>query len=232
MFPLTKALKITPVLLLALALAACSGSNEPSSSAPASSVPSPSPSASPSPDPSAATSSPDAESPSASAEASGTARPQTESFDLMAGEKDSPRTATLKTGKGFSLYVFEGFAFDAAKGRLTLAANPDYYVDIEPLPTDYDATKLRKAGEKELANAGKISDHSGELVEHPLGSAELYLQASSADGIRDYIVWKSQAGDRYLFRLHNPKNDETLAANFSAPVLTSLSTVQGDDAGR
>lgn len=229
MIRLTNALKVIPILLSALACAACSGGNVPSSSATASNVhSSPSLSASPSSDANAATSSPEAGSPSASGEASGTVRPQTESFDLMTGGDNPPRTATLERGKGFSLYVFEGFAFDAATGRLALTANPDYHVDIEPLPTDYDEAKLRKAGEEELADKGKVSDYSGELAEHPLGYAEVYLQASGADGISDYIIWKSKAGDSYLFRLHNPKSDETLASNFAAPVLASMSTVQGE----
>ncbi|GIO84941.1 hypothetical protein J25TS5_18730 [Paenibacillus faecis] len=73
---------------------------------------------------------------------------------------------------------------------------------------------------------GEVSDFSGELVEHPLGSAELYLQTSGEDGVHDYIVWKSEAGDVFLFRLRNPKGEEV--SDFAGPVLVSLSTVQKD----
>lgn len=153
-------------------------------------------------------------------------RPQSENFDLMTGEGNQSLTATLHQGEGFSLYVFEKFAFDAAKGRLFLSSNPEYYVDIELLPANYDLTQLKAAGKKELEEFGEVSDFSGELVEHPLGSAELYLQTSSEEGINDYIVWQSKTGDAFLFRLHNPKGEE--ASEFAGPVLVSLSTVQND----
>ncbi|MGM1047704.1 MAG: hypothetical protein ACQEXX_16390 [Bacillota bacterium] len=153
-------------------------------------------------------------------------RPHSENFDLMTSEGNQSHTATLHQDEGFSLYVFEKFAFDAAKGRLFLSSNPEYYVDIESLPANYDLTQLKIAGKKELEEFGKVSDFSGELVEHPLGSAELYLQASSGEGINDYIVWQSETGDAFLFRLHNPKDEE--ASDFAGQVLVSLSTVQSD----
>ncbi|WP_244879023.1 hypothetical protein [Paenibacillus lautus] len=153
-------------------------------------------------------------------------RPQSENFDLMTGEGNQSLTANLHQGEGFSLYVFEKFAFDAAEGRLFLSSNPEYYVDIESLASNYDITQLKTAGKKELEEFGEVSDYSGELVEHPLGSAELYLQTSSGEGINDYIVWQSETGDAFLFRLHNPKGE--VASDFAGPVLVSLSTVQSD----
>lgn len=155
-----------------------------------------------------------------------TTRPQRKNFDLMTGEGNQTHTATLHQGEGFSLYVFDKFDFDAAEGRLFLSSHPEYYVDIEPLPAHYDLTQLEAAGKKELETFGEVSDFSGELVEHPLGFAELYLQASSGEGISDYIVWQSETGDAFLFRLHSPKGEE--ASEFAGPVLVSLSTVQSD----
>lgn len=153
-------------------------------------------------------------------------RPATQSFELMTTEGNQALEAVLQEGDGFSLYVFEKFTFDPAAGRLSLSSNPDYYVDIELLPADYNVAQLEAAGKDELSQAGKVSDYSGELVEHPLGYAELYLQASGEKGISDYMVWTSEAGDAFLFRLHNPKGEE--ASDFAGPVLVSLSTVQRD----
>lgn len=146
-------------------------------------------------------------------------------FDLVFAFQN-PYLGNLHQGKGFSLYVFEKFAFDADKGRLFLSGNPEYEVTIEALPANYDLTQLKTEGKKELKERGEVSDFSGELVEHPLGSAELYLQASGSEGINDYMVWKSETGDAFLFRLHNPKGEE--ASDFAGPVLVSLSTVQSD----
>ncbi|WP_373561681.1 hypothetical protein [Paenibacillus sp. LK1] len=199
-----------PMLFMFVALTACSGETEPSSTTETSTQTNESVKA------------PTTE----NEETSETTRPQTESFDLMTGEGNSSQTATLHQGEGFSLYVFEKFSFDAAKGRLSLISNPDYYVDIEPLPSDYDLEKLKTTGQEDLEKFGAVTDYSGELIEHPLGFAELYLQASGEKGINDYMVWKSEKGDAFLFRLHNPKGEE--ASDFAGPVLVSLSTVQGE----
>lgn len=164
--------------------------------------------------------------PSEQEPASETTRPESESFELMTADGNQSMDADLKQGEGFSLYVFEQFTFDETAGRLSLSSNPDYYVDIEPLPSDYDVTQLEAEGNEELSTVGEVSDYSGELVEHPLRFAELYLQASGEEGISDYMVWKSEAGDAFLFRLHNPKGEE--ASDFAGPVLVSLSTVQSD----
>ncbi|MFF3925934.1 hypothetical protein [Paenibacillus lactis] len=197
-----------PIVVMVLSLAACSGTAEP----PVSNDP-------PAPVHEEVTA-PEKE------QAPDTTRPQRENFDLMTGEGNQAHTATLHQGEGFSLYVFEKFDFDAAEGRLSLSNHPEYYVDIEFLPANYDLKQLEAAGTEELEPFGEVSDFSGELVEHPLGFAELYLQASSGEGISDYIVWKSQTGDAFLFRLHNPKGEE--ASDFASPVLVSLSTVQSD----
>lgn len=198
------------ILIMVLTLSACSGSTDPAAN----------------PEPST----PDNE--VVTAPASGNektpdvTRPKTETFDLMTGEGNQSHTATLHQGEEFSFYVFEKFDFDAAKGRLFLSSNPEYNVDIESLPTNYDLAKLETAGKKELKEFGEVFDYSGELVEHPLGSAEVYLQVSSDEGVNDYIVWKSKTGEAFLFRLHNPKNEE--ASDFANAVFVSLSTVQSD----
>lgn len=152
------------------------------------------------------------------------ARSEVQNFELLTGEGNQTLTASLHQGEGFSLYVFDKFAFNAAEGRLYLNSNPKYEVKIEALPANYDLEQLETEGRKELEVFGEVKDFSGELIEHPLGFAEVYLQASGSDGISDYIVWKSAAGDGFLFRLHNPKGEE--AAEFAGPVLASLSTVE------
>lgn len=190
------------LIVIVLTLAACSGSNEPSA------IPEPSMPV------------------GGTEEANETKRPQTESFEMLTADGNQSLEATLQQGGEFSLYVFEKFTFDAAQGRLSLTSNADYYVDIEPLPSGYNLAELETAGKEELEKAGKVSDYSGELVEHPLGYAELYLQASGEEGISDYMVWKSEEGNAFLFRLHNPKGEES--SDFASPVLVSLSTVQGD----
>ncbi|MBY0219825.1 hypothetical protein [Paenibacillus illinoisensis] len=199
-----------PMVILVLMLSACTGEAEPTVNL----------------DPMTPESESVSPLPSEQEPASETTRPESESFELMTADGNQSMDADLKQGEGFSLYVFEKFTFNEAAGRLSLSSNPDYYVDIEPLPSDYDVTQLEAQGNEELSTFGEVSDYSGELVEHPLRFGELYLQASGEEGISDYMVWKSDAGDAFLFRLHNPKGEE--ASDFAGPVLVSLSTVQSD----
>lgn len=153
-------------------------------------------------------------------------RPEVETFELLTGEGNQTLTANLHQGEGFSLYVFEHFGFDVAEGRLYLNSNPEYHVQIEKLSADQDLSQLIPQARDELAAFGEVSDYSGELIEHPLGFAEIYLQASSEKGIQDYIVWKSATGEAFRFLLHNPKGEE--APEFAAPVMVSLATVQSE----
>ncbi len=217
MIRFTQAMKILSIVAAACALAACTGGNEPTAS---------------SPTPSAQTSGggaatpPVAESSAPPEQSEPAGRPQTASFELMTGEGYRQVPAVLHHGEDFSLYVFEGFGFDKASDRLSLTANDENYVDIERLSEDADLKALRESAEQEFKEFGSLFDYSGQLVEHPLGHAELYLQYSGTAGVHDFIVWKSEAGDRFAFRLHHSKREE--ASAFAAPVWESLSTVQGE----
>ncbi|MNJ59120.1 hypothetical protein D3C77_547870 [compost metagenome] len=102
-------------------------------------------------------------------------RSPTQDFELLTGEGLQTLTGTLEQGDGYSFYRFEGYSMDSASGRLTLEANPAYYALIKPLPSDYNLDQLRTEAENALANSGKVSEYSGELVEHPLRKAELYF---------------------------------------------------------
>lgn len=152
-------------------------------------------------------------------------RPETKAFGEQEGGVAGQK-GTLARGEGFTLYLFNGFGLDAKKGRVSLMAAPDYYADIEPLPSGYDLAALKQQGETELSASGTPKDYSGELVEHPLGFAELYLQVSGENGAEDYIVWKNQAGNAYLFRIHNPKGENS--RDFSTWTMVSLSTVEAE----
>lgn len=203
------------ILTISLTLTACSDSNTPdeTTTPSAGASPSASPTPTPSPEPSNSASDPAV-----------TDRPNETTLEISTPDGYQPKPAVLKQGTGYSLYTIDGFDFDSSSGRLSLAANPGYYVDIQPLKGDYEETKQRDEGQNELKEFGTVSDYSGELVEHPLGYAELYLQASSGQGIRDYIVWKSEDGNRYLFRLHNPKGED--ASAFAGAVFVMLATLK------
>lgn len=152
-------------------------------------------------------------------------RPLTQTFDELEGGVPA-QTGTLTQGEGYSLYIFEGFSLNAKTGRLSLVKDPNYYADIEPLSSGYDLVSLKQQGQAELSANGEPNDYSGELIEHPLGYAELYLQTSNANGLVDYMVWKNQSGESYLFHTHNPKGE--LSEKFAPWLMVSLSTIEAN----
>ncbi|WP_438492469.1 hypothetical protein [Paenibacillus sp. IHBB 3054] len=220
---------VTSILLSASILSACSNNEtvneaEPTASSVATmpvieATATPEPSATPATMEAQESASPDATDPQTSE------RPRTQAFGEQEGGV-SGQEGTLEQGDGYSLYVFEDFTLDAQSGRLSLTKDPTYYAEIEHLPSGYDLTALKQQGQTELSAMGKANDHSGELFEHPLGFADLYLQATGDKGIEDYMVWKNQAGEAFLFRIHNPKGE--LSNKFAPWVMVSLSTLESN----
>ncbi|CQR54726.1 hypothetical protein [Paenibacillus riograndensis] len=220
----------TGILLSASILGACSNNETANEAEPTASSAAATPvvEASAAPEPSAAPTATEAQE-SASPDDTGpqaTERPKTRTFGEQEGG-GSGQTGTLEQGDGYSLYVFEDFTLDAQSGRLSLTKDPAYYADIEHLAAGYDLAALKQQGQTELSAMGKVSDHSGELFEHPLGFADLYLQAAGDKGIEDYMVWKNQAGEAFLFRIHNPKGE--LSNKFVPWVMVSLATLENSD---
>jgi hypothetical protein len=204
------------VLSVPLLLAACSGeSAAPGESPAASAVDTPAPTVSGSLGTPAVSVSP---SPTAGA------RPDARSIEVMTPEGYQKKEAKLQQGSGYSFYMFDGFSFDPANGRLSLSGAPEHYAVIELLPADFSVEALRKQGQGELGKFGETREYTGELVEHPLRFTELYLQVSAMEGVWDYMVWKSENGNPFLFRLHNPEREG--AARFAQPVQVMLSTVE------
>ena len=155
---------------------------------------------------------------------SGSVRPATKYFQLMIKGKEATRKAQLKKGNGYSLYVASGYTFSAAKNKLYLTNYPKFNAQIQPLPADYDLSKLRKQGTAELKQYGKVNSYSGDqLFEGPMSGAQLYLQTSDEKGTHSYVVRKAEDGKSYLFRVSIPESD--FAGTFGQIVYTSLSTI-------
>ncbi|MDO3412569.1 hypothetical protein QWJ34_22580 [Saccharibacillus sp. CPCC 101409] len=154
-------------------------------------------------------------------------RPATETFPAGDGESGE-LTGTLEQGDGYSLYVMEGYTFDAAGSKLTLDANPDYFAEIEPLPSDFNVDAIRADATAELEKDGATVKEfdSDTLVESPMVNASLFLQASTDKLVRDYIVWEAQDASGYIFHLSIPEEEE--GQPFYIPVTTSLATIMKD----
>ncbi|NGZ75338.1 hypothetical protein [Saccharibacillus alkalitolerans] len=154
-------------------------------------------------------------------------RPATKEISMMSEGMPDKRTAALKQGDGYSLYVFDAYTFDDAKNRLYLTAYPDYYADIEVLPAKVNLDELRKSGEAEFKQYGEVKEYSGDqLAEGPLYGASLLLQVSDEKGVHDYVVWEPGGSNAYVFRVHAPSGEAS--ETFLTPALTSLTSIQAD----
>ncbi|WP_051506799.1 hypothetical protein [Saccharibacillus sacchari] len=160
-----------------------------------------------------------------SASASKSVRPATQSFSLMVQGKNVKRTAHLKQGNGYSLYVANGYTFSKAKNKIYLTQYPSYNAQIEKLPANFNLQKVSKQGRAELKKYGTVSSYSGDqLFESPMASAKLLIQASDSKGnLWNYIIWTSEKGDSYLFRVHAPTSE--FAGTFIEIISNSLTSI-------
>ncbi|OWA33962.1 hypothetical protein B9G55_16620 [Saccharibacillus sp. O16] len=157
-------------------------------------------------------------------------RPATETIEMMGDGMPDKREAKLQQGEGYSLYVFDAYTFDAAKNKLFLTAYPEYYVEIEKLPSDFNLDELRKEGQEELKKYGEVKEYAGDqLVEGPMYDARLVLQASDdKGGLYEYAVWEPEGENGYIFHIHSPSGEPS--ETFLTPALTSVKTIKADAA--
>lgn len=154
-------------------------------------------------------------------------RPATETIEMMSEGMPDKREAKLQQGDGYSLYVFDAYTFDAAKNKLFLTAYPEYYVEIEKLPSDFNLDELRKEGIEELKKYGEAKEYSGDqLVEGPMYDASFVLQVSSEKGLYEYAVWEPEGENGYIFHIQSPSGEPS--ETFLTPALTSVKTIKAD----
>ena len=160
-------------------------------------------------------------------QAEASARPATETFEMMSEGMPDKRTAELQQGDGYSLYAFDAYTFDAGENKLYLTAYPQYYAEIEKLPSDFNLDELRIEGTNELQEYGEVQEYADDqLAEGPMYGARLLLQVSGEDGLHDYVVWEPEGENGYIFRVHAPSGEAS--ETFLTPALTSLSSIQAD----
>lgn len=160
-----------------------------------------------------------------SAGAASSDRPATQEFEMMSEGMPDKRTAQLNEDDHYSLYVFDAYTFDPEKNRLALTAYPEYHADIEVLPSNFNVDELRKSGRVELEQYGEVQEYTDDqLFEGPTSGASLFLQVANEEGLHDYVVWESEGGGAYIFRVHAPSGEPS--ETFLTPALTSLASIE------
>ncbi|WP_379160711.1 hypothetical protein [Paenibacillus sp. sgz5001063] len=148
--------------------------------------------------------------------------PKTRTFKLTLEGMEEEKTATLATGAGYSLYVFDIFTFDAKTGKLAMKVDPGYYAEITKLPSDFNLDALQKEGEKELSSTGKVTALDQQERDRRMTGIRLYLTAMGSGLTREYVV-KEMDGQGYIIKLNIPQREAS--EGFGPHVYASLDSL-------
>ncbi|MDQ0171262.1 hypothetical protein [Paenibacillus tundrae] len=131
-------------------------------------------------------------------------RPKTSELEVTVEGMTEKRPVTLAQGNGYSLYVFEPMAFDADENELTMKIDPDYEVEIEKLPSDYNLDFLRMDAKEELSETGEVKELTKkELSTGSMNDAQLYMMSQN-DKKTEYYIVKELDGNGFIFRVNAP----------------------------
>lgn len=131
-------------------------------------------------------------------------RPKTAELEVTVEGMTEKRPATLAQAKGYSLYVFEPMAFDAEDQELTMKIDPDYEVEIEKLPADYNLDVLKMDAKEELSETGEVKQLTAEQLSNgPMKDAKLYMMSQN-DKKTEYFIVKELDGNGFVFHIHAP----------------------------
>lgn len=148
--------------------------------------------------------------------------PKTKSFKLTLEGMEEEKTATLATGAGYSLYVFDIFTFDEKTGKLAMKVDPGYYAEMTKLPSDFKLDALQLEGEKELTSTGKVTALGQKERDRRMTGIRLYLTAMGSGLTREYVV-KEMDGQGYIIKLNIPQREAS--EGFGPHVYASLDSL-------
>lgn len=136
------------------------------------------------------------------------------------------RPVTLARGDGYSLYVFEPMAFNASESALTMKIDPEYVVNIEQLPADFNLDQLTMDAKEELSETGEVRELSKEeLAKGPMADARLYMMAQNEHKSQYFIV-KELDGHGFVFRIDAPVGEPS--EGFLPMAYASLNSIKNN----
>jgi predicted small lipoprotein YifL len=131
-------------------------------------------------------------------------RPKTSELEVTVEGMTEKRPVTLAQAKGYSLYVFEPMVFDAEDHELTMKIDPDYEVEIEKLPADFNLDVLKMDAKEELSETGEVKQLTAEQLSNgPMKDAQLYMMSQN-DKKTEYFIVKELDGNGFVFHIHAP----------------------------
>ncbi|MBD2846760.1 hypothetical protein IDH44_16305 [Paenibacillus sp. IB182496] len=152
-------------------------------------------------------------------------RPASESFELELEGMKEEKSAELAQGDGYSLYVFDIFAFDAEANKLMMDFNNDYHVEIVRMPADYNTDQLKQDAQQWLSEAGDPSELDAADVHPAIGDVQWAMRASSGELSRE-VLFKEIGGIGYQFNVNIPVGEAN--DGFATHAYTMLNTIENE----
>ncbi|WP_340030964.1 hypothetical protein NSQ20_23205 [Paenibacillus sp. FSL K6-1122] len=153
-------------------------------------------------------------------------RPKTSELEVTVEGMTEKRPVTLAQAKGYSLYVFEPMAFDAEDHELTMKIDPDYEVEIEKLPANYNLDALKMDAKEELSETGEVKQLTAEQLSNgPMKDARLYMMSQN-DKKTEYFIVKELDGNGFIFHIQAPIGEPS--EGFLPMVYASLNSIMNE----
>ncbi|SEM04801.1 hypothetical protein [Paenibacillus sp. OK003] len=155
-----------------------------------------------------------------------TDRAKTSELEVAVEGMTEKRPVTLAQGKGYSLYVFEPMVYDADDHELTMKIDPDYEVEIEKLPSDYNLKELKVDAKKELSETGAVKQLSEEKLSNgPMKEAKLFMMSQN-NTKTEYFIVKELDGNGFAFHIHAPVGEPS--EGFLPMVYASINSIMNE----
>lgn len=139
---------------------------------------------------------------------SAAALPATKQLEVELEGMKEERSANLAEGKGYALYVFDIFNFDAQTDTLSMIYDPNYKVKIAKLAAGYNKDQLLLEAKEQLSKTGKAEEVESEVMHKFMPGTSVFLEATGDDLTQQYIV-KEIDGQGYVFELNIPHGEPT-----------------------
>lgn len=153
-------------------------------------------------------------------------RAKTSELEVTVEGMTEKRPVTLAQGKGYSLYVFEPMVYDADDHELTMKIDPDYEVEIEKLPSDYNLNELKVDAKKDLSETGAVKPLSEEKLSNgPMKEAKLFMMSQN-NKKTEYFIVKELDGNGFAFHIHAPVGEPS--EGFLPMVYASINSIMNE----
>lgn len=153
-------------------------------------------------------------------------RAKTSELEVTVEGMTEKRPVTLAQGKGYSLYVFEPMVYDADDHELTMKIDPDYEVEIEKLPSDYNLNELKVDAKKDLSETGAVKQLSEEQLSNgPMKEEKLFMMSQN-NKKTEYFIVKELDGNGFAFHIHAPVGEPS--EGFLPMVYASINSIMNE----